>query len=605
MKYNKSLSLGLLAGLLFTTACSLEENNPSGVSTDQEWRTPSGFEKKINDCYFDLIRIIYGQAEDTYLMVAEAGTDIWQDAVAGGSNGGWSQILRYDGFGATTGMLSEGYAGFYSVLNSCNAAIFYADKVNGLSKDQIDALVAEAHFIRAHALFNIVEHWGGKYLPTEPTTSPLSSLPCSKVNEFYDIIISDLKFAMDKLPVSQSVRGHVTRAAAYHLYAKATMTYATYTDGLGNTDAISAAQSTELLNEAQKAAEYLINNASALGVKFYGDVEDVFDENNNKTNEEALFVVCHSSITAYNPRGNYFNRVWKHTSAYSANTAGIYLDGMVANYATNVNGIDVPKLAKGNCYMQPSKYMLDLYNDKDLRYKAFFKDTYYVNKPTETDGTVYVWTTADAQRYKLSEDRVGNPVFNITLGDTAVYLSRKTVPQAERNACRYAIYNIADNYANPAEPLRFFPSLKKADTPALYAGSNANKPYSSADCIVYRLGETYLLSAEAAWRLGNTNLAVSRINELRNRACLGHDHSMDISAADVTQDFLLDEYAREMIGEWSRWSTLKRFRAFESRLAKANPQITKFNKDIHYLRPIPLAEIQVIENPQEYQNPGY
>ena len=26
-----------------------------------------------------------------------------------------------------------------------------------------------------------------------------------------------------------------------------------------------------------------------------------------------------------------------------------------------------------------------------------------------------------------------------------------------------------------------------------------------------------------------------------NRACKGHDHSMDITASEVTQDFLLDE----------------------------------------------------------------
>lgn len=90
-----------------------------------------------------------------------------------------------------------------------------------------------------------------------------------------------------------------------------------------------------------------------------------------------------------------------------------------------------------------------------------------------------------------------------------------------------------------------FPSLKKADCPSLYAGSNASKPYSSADCIVYRLGETYLLSAEIDWRLGNNQSAAERLNILRNRACKGHDHSMDITASEVTQDFLLDEYARE------------------------------------------------------------
>lgn len=397
----------------------------------------------------------------------------------------------------------------------------------------------------------------------------------------------------------------MTRAAAYHLYAKACLTFSTYTDGLGNTTALTDSESKTYLEKAKAAADYLIQNAASLGVKLYDDVEAVFDENNNKNNEEALFIVCHSTITAYNPRGNYFNRVWKHSEAYNNNTSGIYLSGMTPSYATNINGYEVPKLAKGNCYMEPSKYMLDLYGEKDGRYKAFFKDTYYVNNATNSTKNGYTWNEADAQRYGLSTSRVGNSAYDITLGDTAVYLSRKTYTQAERNACRYAIFNLEDNYADTKSPLKFFPSLKKADCPSLYAGSNASKPYSSADCIVYRLGETYLISAEIDWRLGNNQSAAERLNTLRNRACKGHDHSMDITASEVTQDFLLDEYAREMIGEWNRWMTLKRFRAFESRITKANPQITKFDKNIHYLRPIPTAELLLIDNANEYQNPGY
>lgn len=604
MKLYRPLSIAACAvTIAVTSSCSLEEENLSGVSTKKEWSTASGFEKKINDCYFDLVRIVYGQAEDTYLMVAEGGTDIWQDANPDGTNGNWSKLMRYEDFSSANGMLNEGYAGFYAILNSCNAAITSSERVKGLSQDRIDALVAEARFIRAHALFNIVEQWGGKYLPLHPTDSPISSPSCSKVNDFYEVILDDLRFAMENLPVNQEVRGHVIRAAAYHLYAKACLTYSTYTDGLGYADALSESDSRKLLEEAGKAAGYLIDNAQSLGVRFYDDVNEVFDENNNKTNEEALFIVTHSSINAYNPRGNYYNRAWKHAEAYNANTSGIFLDGMVASYATEVNGFDVPKLAKGNCYMEPSKYMLDLYADKDMRYKAFFKDTYYVNKATSDDGTAYTWSTTDAKRYNLAEGRVGNPAFNITLGDTAVHISRKTVSQADRDRCRYAIVNIADNYADPARPLKFFPSLKKGDCPSLYAGSNANKPYSSSDNIIYRLGETYLLSAEIDWRLGRPN--ATRVNELRNRACENHDHSLDVTAGDIDADFLLDEYAREMIGEWGRWMTLKRFRAFESRIAKANPQITRFDGKVHYLRPIPDAEILLIDNPAEYQNPGY
>lgn len=606
MKRYKIMSLAAASMLLSATSCSLDEYNPSGDTPDNEWTSAAGFEKKINDCYFDLVRIIYGQGEDTYLMVSEAGTDIWQDANPTGANGNWSKIMRYEDYGSANGMLNEGYNGFYGNLSACNGAIEYATKVTGLEAAERDALLAEARFLRAHALYNIVEQWGGKYLPLKPVTGETKTLACSTVNDFYKAILEDLDFAKANLPVTQKVYGKVTRAAAYHLYAKACLTYATYTDGLGNCNALTQEEAKQYLEKGKAAADYLIEHASELGVRLYDDVDEVFNENNNKKNAEALFVITHSSIKAYNPRGNYYNRVWKHTEAYNNNTSGIFLSGMTPNYATTVNGMETHKLAKGNCYMEPSKYMLDLYGEKDKRYAAFFKDTYYINKASEKNGTVYKWDEGDAKRFGLSTARVGNAAYDLAIGDTAVYLSRKPLTQAERDAKRYAVYNIDDNYANPAQPLKFFPSLKKADCPSLYAGSNANKPFSSADCIVYRLGETYLISAEIDWRLGQLGEAKNRLNTLRNRSCMNHDHSMDIQESDITEDFLLDEYAREMIGEWNRWMTLKRFRAFESRIQKCNPQIKEGAfKQNYYLRPIPDAAILLIDNGQEYQNPGY
>ncbi len=586
--------------------CSLEEENKSGVSTAEEWTTVAGFEKKINDCYFDMIRVIYGQAEDTYVMVTEAGTDLWQDPRRDNGSG-WGQIITYSGMGASTGMFNEGYAGFYGTLSACNAAIYYADKVEGLAESDKEKLVAEARFIRAHALFNIVEQWGGKYLPLEPNSSTITSLPTSSINDFYKVIIEDLEYAKTYLPVAQEPRGRVTRAAAYHLYAKACLTYATYTDGLCGAEALSDADSKAYLQKAKEAADYLISNAGSLGVKLYENIEDVFAEENNKTNEEALFVVCHSTVQAYNPRGNYYNRVWKQFGAYNKSNLGIYSDGLTTSVATEVNGYAVPKLPSCNCYLCPSKYFLDLFKAKDGRYKAFFKDTYFCNVANNSAKNGYTWTSSDATRYGVSDVRVGNSAYDVTLGDTIIYLTKEPFTTAEKEAKKYAVYNIDDNYTNPAEPGRFFPSLIKAQCISLVPDrvTNPGKPYTAADCIIYRLGETYLLSAEIAWRLGDNATAASRINTIRNRACIGHDHSMDIAANDVNAEFLLDEYALELGGEWNRWTTLKRFRALGERIQKCNPQITSFNKDVHYLRPVPNAEILLIDNSDEYQNPGY
>jgi len=596
--------------MLVATGCSLEEENLSNVSTDQEWSTASGYEKLVNGCYFDFIRIIYGQAEDTYVLLSECGTDIFCDG-RGGSNGGWSDVQTYAG--SNYQGWSEGYCGFYACISACNAAIAYADKVTGLSQDEVDALVAEAYYLRAHSMFNFVEMYGGKYLSLTPMEEALKVLPMSTVNEWYDAILSDLKFAMQHLPVSQTITGHVERGAAYHLYAKACLSYAAYTDGLGNCEAISADEAKNLYQEALTASETLIQNAKGWGYALYDEPSQIFDENNNKENKEALFVVTHSTITAYNPRGNYFNRVFKHYGAYGQND-GIKMDGGVNNYSTTYTGKDgktynVPKYAANNCYTQATLYLLNSYIEKDQRYKAFFKDTWYVNTPTYNVADhepVYRWTANDAKRFGLDNSRVDNPAFDIALNDTMVFISRETLSEADRNSRRYATYNVSDNHKDLTKPGKFFPSMKKHDLPSMYGGTNPGKCYTWGDCIVYRLGETYLQAAEAAWRLGKTDKAAEYINVIRNRACKGHDNSMNVKASDITQDFILDEYGREMCGEWCRWYTLKRFRAFESRLAKCNPQAAaNFKPEVHYLRQIPLGELNKIDNKEEYQNPGY
>lgn len=66
----------------------------------------------------------------------------------------------------------------------------------------------------------------------------------------------------------------------------------------------------------------------------------------------------------------------------------------------------------------------------------------------------------------------------------------------------------------------------------------------------------------------------------------------------------LDEDARELIGEWQRWQTLKRFRLMGERIAAMNPQIKTFKKEF-YLRPVMNQELLLIDNADDYQNDGY
>ena len=78
-----------------------------------------------------------------------------------------------------------------------------------------------------------------------------------------------------------------------------------------------------------------------------------------------------------------------------------------------------------------------------------------------------------------------------------------------------------------------------------------------------------------------------------------------ITPADISLDFLLNERTRELFGEWMRWYDLVRTKSLGARLATYNP-IAAFDPAKHYLRPIPQSQINLVTTGPKYpQNPGY
>jgi hypothetical protein len=178
---------------------------------------------------------------------------------------------------------------------------------------------------------------------------------------------------------------------------------------------------------------------------------------------------------------------------------------------------------------------------------------------------------------------------------------------------RNSVYNIKrDFYYNDPKNAKFGQKVVPLPADTLYkivpfttkwnhyldADPTGNGAYK--DLIMMRLGETYLLLAEAQLKQSRPIDAATSINVLRTRA-----NAAQVTAADMTIDFILDERVRELIGEENRRMTLARTGKLVDRLKKLNFVQTSTVQAFHQLFPIPQSEIDLNKDAPLGQNTGY
>ena len=137
---------------------------------------------------------------------------------------------------------------------------------------------------------------------------------------------------------------------------------------------------------------------------------------------------------------------------------------------------------------------------------------------------------------------------------------------------------------------------------------NAHPAFVSTDFPVFRLSDAYLMYAESVLRGGaggDVTTAVGYVNQIRERAY--GDNSGDITAGDLTLDFILNERARELYWECHRRTDLIRFGKFTGGdyvwTWKGNNQAGAASESFRDLYPIPSNDL--LANPNLIQNSGY
>ena len=82
--------------------------------------------------------------------------------------------------------------------------------------------------------------------------------------------------------------------------------------------------------------------------------------------------------------------------------------------------------------------------------------------------------------------------------------------------------------------------------------------------------------------------------------------ALQVTAADITLDFILNERTREFYGEHIRWWDLVRTRSLVTRVKAFNTEAGANIQDFHMLRPIPQRQIDLVTSGPAYpQNQGY
>lgn len=563
----KNIALIALAAaplLLGTTSCSDSFLNEKLYSSYGPGATDT---KSIEAQLVGLYRIyaeIWGWSSNQgFVSCWQIGTDI---ASAGDIQGVERPFYQYAELNPENAGVSYLWEKSYEIINNANLVI------SALGDETNPAAVAEAKFFRAYAYNMLVTLWGDVPLVAESTSVPKTDYVRESVVKVDELIESDLTYAIANLPgVGKAVKESranqdMARQLAGEVYLRMGMRDATYFK-----------KAEEAVSPVIEGGNYSLIQArygdTSFGGDYYYDMFRWGKQRRSEGNTEAIWTFEMEYArdvvggTVDNPQ---HRRVWvpafhKYSGMINADSLG----------------------GRGNGRLRLSNFVkYNLYTEGDIRNSNYnIRRILYYNKPGYSEEI-----GIDAKGFRVAKDKgVRNVV--VKTGDRVIPADGDSLAVFYPYTTKWGGYDPSDDFG--------YAIVK--------------------DWPVMRLGETYLLRAEARFRQGNLSGASDDINVIRDRAFkqarteTGNSNLGKVTAAQMDINFILDERARELLAEENRRMTLVRTGMLDKRIpmngdavpgAPADKVITGF-QDFNALLPIPLTEIQLNKDAELKQNPGY
>lgn len=537
--------LALLA-ICLLSGCSdfLDSYNPSAV-TDDFYNTKEGQQKLLTDINARY-RNVFNTGELQYY-----GTDIY---MAISEEPAERMFNGYDKtFNSTAPIVGDYWKVLYKIVQESN--ILLNRCTPDIAGSDYTSLTAQARFFRAMAYYYLVETFGPVPLLTEENTSVIQQAERTGEQAIYTFIITELNDIKDKLDMTTISAGKVTNVAVIHFLGKMYLTRA-YKSFAEADDFSNAATTFDLLVENPASGYALQENYAAL-----------FDEN-NQANSEVIWAIQYGLDKNYRGDGN------PQQAQFGFNIVALEPDLFIKNQN------DYSSVSR-KYWVNPKAHELYTDPEADTRYDATFKREYYINNPDNADyGKLGIYFPRWNDKSGMSNN--AKRFYPFKQDDEYVWYPQSTaLPVLETASDR-------------------MPMVRKFSDTKIQWGEGGSR-----EDVIFRLGDTYLLCAEAYLGAGNKKLALERINSIRKRAAKDATAYEAMKLTDLDINVIMDERARELMGEHDRWFDLKRTQTLLTRVPAYNPFVVKYdnlNKN-HLVRPIPQDERNKVDGLS--QNEGY
>ncbi|WP_270089959.1 RagB/SusD family nutrient uptake outer membrane protein [Sphingobacterium sp. SYP-B4668] len=493
----------------------LTEVPPTFYTVDNAFSTSAQIDQTLVAIYSQLRDLWANPTEQAWIFVLRGnGTDMFD--VASIRRG--ASFNNYGNINPDNTAFYEIYSAWYEIIAKANLAIYAADlsHISWSSAEEKAYTVAQARFFRAFAYLNLAELFGGVPLVTEITTAPKYDFSRTTRVETYQFAIDELLAVENGLPLTTASGGRLVRGAAQHMLSRAYLAMGTQLAADGNVTAAQSAFTQSLAN-----ADKIINGGTFFLMKSrfgsrkeetQGNVYwDLFQEENvnyQNGNTESIWAL-QIDYMAYRAEDS------KSKLPYSRTYGPVFRDAVPAH----LTGTNEDVGGRGIAQIVPTMYA---------------RDEIYVGQ----------WGN-DLRNSDIVFRR--NIIGNVS---TSPYFGKPVPWELMYNGSNDANTNMAN------QSLCYPISCKIATDRYTGLADGENKSNLFRDDYFIRLSETILLRAEAKQRLGDKAGAATDINLLRERAKCTYL----VTAADVDDQFnlILDERARELLYEESRWNTLLR-----------------------------------------------